>query len=163
GTREGNQLTHSVITTDPDAYGLLRPAQLFGAQFWRSEPVDGTSCPPVEDVQTGPFDASSIQEFVAAQGDGAGLLGVLVTTLEPVQQPKARRLLFVADRVEPVLRWLTAATLLIPHRQALNIGFKVFTTNPGYAAQPVLAVHPDWDSSTATVDNDLGYVVVDLV
>src|SRR5262249_55571715 len=48
GTREGNQLTHSVITRDPDAYGLLRPAQLFGAHFWRSEPAHGTSCPPVE-------------------------------------------------------------------------------------------------------------------
>jgi hypothetical protein len=163
GSREGNQLTHSVITNDPDDYGLVRPAQLFGAQFWTSEPIDGTACPPVEDLQPGPFDASSIQEFVAAHADGARLLGALVTTLQHVQEPQARRLLFVADMVEPVLRWLTAATLLIPHRQALDIGFKVFTTNPGYAAQPVLAVHPDWDSSTATVDNDLGYVVVDLL
>jgi hypothetical protein len=163
GTREGNQLTHSVITTDPDAYGLLRPAQLFGAQFWRSEPAEGTTCPPVEDVEPGPFDALSVQEFVAAQADGGRLLSVLVTTLQQVREPQARRLLFVAEQVEPVLRWLTAATLLIPHRQALDTGFKVFTTNPGYAAQPVLAVHPDWDSSAATVDNDLGYVVVDLV
>ncbi|HSV66454.1 MAG TPA: GTPase-associated protein 1-related protein [Mycobacteriales bacterium] len=164
GTREGNQLTHTVVTKDPDSYGLVRPAQLFGASFWTSQPVDGNTCPPVgEGWEPGPFDAASIQEFVRRHPRHQELLGTLVSTLERIREPQARRLLFVAEQVEPVLRWLAAATLLLPQRQALEIGFKVFTTNPAYAAQPVLAVHPDWDSFPGTVDRDLGYVVVDLV
>lgn len=163
GSREGNQLTHSVVTKDPDSYGLIRPAQLFGAPFWTSQPVDGTTCPPVEEGwQPGSFDAASVQQYVRDHPDCARLLATLVSILAAVHQPQARRLLFIAEQVEPVLRWLTAATLLLPQRRALEIGFKVFTTNPAYAVQPVLAVHPDWEFP-AGVDRDLGYVVVDLV
>ncbi len=164
GSREGNHLTHSVVTRDPAAYGLVRPAQLFGAPIWRSEPAEGTTCAEVEDGwKPGPLDAVSVQDFVRGQTDGVRLLGTLVTALEQPVEPGPRRLLFLAEDPEPVLRWLTAATLLVPQRRALEIGFKVFTTDPGYAVQQVLAVHPDWDSAPAITDRDSGYVVVDLV
>jgi hypothetical protein len=113
--------------------------------------------------QPGPFDAFRAQEFVRGQPDGAALLLALLSALQCIGQPDARRVLFVANEAVPVLRWLTAATLLLPQQVALSVGFKVFTTNPAFAPQQVLAVHPDWSSSGASVDNDLGYVVFDLV
>jgi hypothetical protein len=164
GAREGNQLTHAVVTRDPASYGLTRPAQLAGAPFWTTLPAGSTTCPPLADGWTpGPFDAAAAQRFVREHPRGPDLLATLVSTLERVLEPQGRRLLFIAEQTEPVLRWLTAATLLLPQSRALRIGFKVFTTNPAYAVQPVLAVHPDWGSCPAGVDNDLGYVVVDLV
>jgi hypothetical protein len=165
GSREGNQLTHSVVTLDPAAYVRpVRPAMLFGAQFWTKAPAPTTSCPPLAPGwEPGPFDAVSAKAFITAQPDGAGTLVALLSALQLIGTPEARRVLFIAEDPAPVLHWLTAATLLLPHEQALDIGFKVFTTNPDYASQPVLAVHPDWESTTARVDNDGGYAVFDLV
>jgi hypothetical protein len=164
GGREGNQLTHGIVTADPAAYGLVRPAQLFGAPFWTAEPAGTTSCQPVADGwEPGPFDAEAAQEFVLAEPRGADRLRALVSALDRAGEADAPRVLFIAEDPAAVLRWIVAATLLIPQQRALAIGLKVFTTNPAYAAQPVVAVHPDWESTSATVDNDSGYAVFDLV
>ena len=179
GTREGNQLTHAIVTRDPHAYGPVRPAQLFGAPFWTSSPAATTRCDPVgEDPTPGPLDAETVQAFVRAHADGQRLLATLVSVLSAAdgEQPQgeaaprervagepAVRVLFIADQPEPVLTWLAAATLLLPQRQALGIGFKIFTANPMYSPQQVLAVHPDWDCAPASVERPQGYVVVDLL
>ncbi|MGC5334480.1 GTPase-associated protein 1-related protein [Micromonospora sp. DT62] len=164
GGREGNQLTHAIVTTDAAAYGLVRPAQLFGAPFWTAEPAPDTRCPPLEPGwQPGSFGPAEARAFVQAAPDGAELLTALLSTLRaPAGQP-SRRVLFVAREPAQVLRWVTAATLLLPQREALRIGFKVFTLNPAYAPQQILAVHPDWGGAGATLDNDQGYAVFDLV
>ena len=163
GGREGNQLTHAVVTADPRSYGLHRPAQLFGAPFWSTRPAPGTECPPVPELwEPGPFDIGAAQSFVANSPRGTDLLERLLSGLQALGTPHGRRVLFISEDVTEVLRWIGAATLLLPQRQALGIGFKVFTTNPAYAAQPVVAVHPDWDSTAVTVDDDGGYAVFDL-
>jgi hypothetical protein len=164
GGREGNQLTHGVVTRDPLAYGPVRPAQLFQAPFWTAEPAPSTDCAPIgPGWSPGPFDAVAAQEFVLGQPHGATLLVTLLSALHRLDGPDGARVLFIADDPSAVLRWITAATLLMPQRRALKIGFKVFTTNPAYAAQPVVAVHPDWDSTSVDVDNDSGYAVFDLI
>jgi hypothetical protein len=164
GAREGNQLTHSIVTRDAQAYGLVRPAQLCQASFWTTDPQPTTSCPPITSGwEPGPFTAEAAQAFVMDRRDGPDRLCALVSALDRLSGEDARRVLFIADDPVEVLRWLAAATLLIPQRTALTIGFKVFSTNPAYAPQPVVAVHPAWDSTTATVDNAAGYVVFDLV
>ncbi|GAA4168355.1 hypothetical protein GCM10022251_59010 [Phytohabitans flavus] len=166
GSREGNQLTHSIVTREPAAYGLVRPAQMFQAPFWRTQPAESTTCPTLDaGWEPGPFDAVRAQEFVRSQDKGADLLRALLSALQRLAsgKAKARRILFVARDPVLVLRWLTAATLLMPQRSALRVGFKIFTANPAYADQQVLAVHPDWGVSEAAVDNDHGYTVFDLV
>jgi hypothetical protein len=164
GGREGNSLTHTIVTRDPDAYNLVRPAQLFGAPFWTTRPAPTTACPPIPaDWEPGPFGIDEAKAFITGQPDGRDRLIALLSTLERLPDPDRRRILFIADDAVLVLRWIAAATLLLPHEQALAVGFKVFSTNPANASQPVIAVHPDWDSTAARVGNDLGYVVFDLV
>lgn len=164
GTREGNQLTHALITRDPQAYGLLRPAQLYGAPFWVTGPAPSTRCDPVPaDPSPGVLDTETVHAFVRAHPDGTRLLAALVSVLSLPDDGRSPQVLFVADQVEPVLTWIAAATLLLPQRQALQIGFKVFTTAPTRAAQRVLAVHPAWDPPPASVDHPAGYLVVDLL
>ena len=163
GSREGNQLTHSIVTTDPETYGLVRPAQLFDAPFWTTVAAPGTSCPQVADGwQPGPFDAESAQRFVSTGPGGADRLIALLSAVDRLRSPDAARVLFIAEDPREVLRWIATATLLLPQRRALALCFKVFTTNPSYARQPVVAVHPGWQASTASVDNDQGYCVFDL-
>lgn len=164
GMREGNQLTHAIVTTDPGSYGFVRPAQLLHAPFWTAGPAASTGCPVLEaGWQPGPYEPEAIQDFVAAQEDGRALLVTLVTALYQVGQPGARRVLFVADSPGQVIQWIAAATLLLPQRLALAVGFKVFTTSPAYCSLPVLAVHPDWAGPYRSVEDAAGFVVLDLL
>ena len=164
GTREGNQLTHAVATRDPDSYGLLRPAQLFGAPFWTTEPAASTHCEPVPaGPEAGVLDSESVHAFVSRHPDGPELLAALLSVLTKPDDGQAPQVLFIADQVEPVLTWVAAATLLLPHRAALRIGFKVFTTTAERSAQRILAVHPGWETPPASVDRPGGYLVVDLL
>ena len=39
GSRQGNHLTHAIVTSDARAYRSVRPAQMFRAPFWRTEPA----------------------------------------------------------------------------------------------------------------------------
>ncbi|MEV4346690.1 GTPase-associated protein 1-related protein [Actinoplanes sp. NPDC049596] len=162
GGREGNQLTHAIATDDPGAYGLVRPAQLFGAPFWTTVPAPAKQCPPLEPGwQPGPFGAPEAQQFVRAHDRGPALLTALLSHLRRGDRDP-RRVLFVARDAEAVLRWITAATLLVPHREALRIDFKVFAPNPAYAAHRILAVHPEWSGGPAGLDQEQGFVVIDL-
>jgi hypothetical protein len=164
GGREGNQLTHSIITRSAESYGLVRPAQLFQAAFWINRPTPGTECPPLAPGwRPGPFDVARAQEMVRRHPDGDQLLLALLSALHGCLGPGGKRVLFVATDGADVLHWLAAATFLMPQRFAVRIGFKVFTTDPATATQPVLAVHPDWSGPAAEIDNDRGYIVFNLV
>jgi hypothetical protein len=164
GAREGNQLTHSIITRTPESYGLVRPAQLFQAPFWVAQPASTTECPPLSPGwRPGPFDVRRAQEMVRRHPDGDALLLALLSALQSCLGRGAKRVLFVSADCAEVLRWLATATFLIPQRIAVRLGFKVFTTDPATAIQPVLAVHPDWAGAAADINNDRGYIVFDLV
>ena len=163
GGREGNQLTHAIVTADPDSYLLHRPAQLFNAPFWSSRPAPTTECEPVRHPwEPGPFDIAAAKALVTDNPRGPELLDRLLSSLYALGSANSRRVLFISESAEEVLRWISTATLLLPQRQALGIGFKVFTTNPAYATQPVIAVHPAWDSTAVTLEDDGGYAVFDL-
>lgn len=164
GARQGNHLTHAIVAADPRAYGLVRPAQLLDAPFWTGAPGPVQDSEPIFGrLPRGPFDAHEARAFIAGEFRGAELLMSLLTTLEQQNRQGTHRVLFIARDSGQVMRWLAAATLLLPQAEALRIGFKVFTTNPAFATQQVLAIHPDWNSSAAGVDNDLGYRVFDLI
>jgi GTPase-associated protein 1 len=168
GARQGNHLTHAIVTGDRRAYRSVRPVQLFHAPFWRTEPTDSKESERLgPSWQPGPFDAGRAAQFVRDQPDGRVLLSAILTTLlahlRGSGHDQPRRVLFIADDAESVLLWLTAATLLIPQDEAVRLGFKVFTTDPARSTLPVVAVHPGWVRSAATVEHDRGYVVFDLV
>ena len=91
------------------------------------------------------------------------LLAALLAYLKHDRDVGFRRILFIAEHAEAVMHWLSAATLLIPQQEALRIGFKVFTADPGRSKLPVVAVHPEWARSAATIEDDRGYAVFDLV
>jgi hypothetical protein len=163
GTREGNQLTHCLVTGNADSYlGSVRPGQLYGAPFWTREPAPTTTCPPLDPGwEPGPLDVERVHEFVHSQPRGQEMLHSLACALHhlPANGP---RVLFVSEDVTVVMSWIVAGTLLLPQEQALRTGFKVFSTDPARAPQPIVAVHPAWDSTPARVGNDLGYIVFDL-
>ena len=166
GPRQGNHLTHAIVTHDPRSYRTVRPAQLFRAAFWNTQPSPTSRSEPLaQSWRPGPLDAGEAGRFVNAQPDGMALLTALLSALQAhgAGGTGARRILFIAEHPDAVLSWLVAATLLIPQQDALRIGFKIFTTDPARSALPVVAVHPAWTTSAASVEQDRGYAVFDLV
>jgi hypothetical protein len=164
GVREGNQLTHAIVTTDADTYAGLRPAQLFGAAFWSSEPAPTTRSEPVKlSASGGPYTPARAKQFVLNQTGGAETLLDLVSALERAGKEGAGRVMFVGDDVATIVEWLVAGTLLVPRARALELGFKIYSNDPARSSLPVVAVHPEFAGASARLDNQLGYVVFDLV
>ncbi|NUJ99655.1 GTPase-associated protein 1-related protein [Streptomyces lunaelactis] len=164
GVRQGNQFTHAVTTTDPRSYGVVRPAQLWEAPWWTTEPAPTTTCGPVAaDPAPGPLTVARIHQWVCDQPDGEAWLTAVHSAVDRIHGPQHRRILFISEDPEPVIRWLSAATLLLAQQQALRVGFRVFTTSPQYSQHEVLGLHPDWAGAMADPRRDHGFVVFDLV
>lgn len=163
GSRGGNHLTHAIATREPATYGPVRPAQLARAAFWATEPFPTTEAdPPPEDWQPGPITPQAAASFVMARPDGPAMLAALVSVLADPRLAGRRRVAIVSEDADAALHWLAAATLLLPQRRALDIGFKVFSMEPAKSTLPVVVVHPRWSTFAASVDHDQGYALFDL-
>lgn len=164
GVREGNQFTHAVITDDPDAYGQVRPAQLWDAPWWVEKPVSGTRCDPVSaEPEHGPWGCDAVREWVLGKPDALAWLTAVFSALDRVGGVGAKRIAFVASDASEVLGWLAAGTLLLPQSRALRVSFRVFAANPQYSRHDVIAVHPDWAGIYADVRRDHEFLVFNLV
>lgn len=163
GAREGNQFTHAVTTSQVDSYGMVRPAQLWDADWWSEKPAASTECPPLDpEPEPGPWGVDRVREWVLGQADAEEWLIALRSALELLSDKNKRRVLFVSDDPTPVLGWIAAGTLLLPQQEAVRVGFRVFATNPHQSQHDVLAVHPDWAGAYANVDGNSGFLVFDL-
>lgn len=162
GYRDGNQFTHAVVTREAGSYGLVRPAQLWGASWWVSAPAPTTSCAPVAPhPDPGPWDTETVRDRIAADPDGRERLLALVTALGALQGgADRRRVLLVTDRGDDAACWLAAATLLLDRERALAISFKIFATDPDRSPHDVVVAHPDWAGPYRRQD---GYLVLDLL
>ncbi|WP_236791460.1 GTPase-associated protein 1-related protein [Amycolatopsis sp. GM8] len=160
GSREGNQFTHAISTTEPSAYGQLRPAQLWAASWWARRPAATTTCEPIDgEPDPGPLRTEVVHAWLAGRPDAEEMLTAIVSALHGLEGDRPRRLAFVADDPETVLRWLTAGTLLLPQHSALEVSFRIFASNISYSRHAVLAVHPDWAGSV----HEHGFAVFDLI
>lgn len=137
GGRDGNHLTDCLLTRDPDVYGPTRPAQLWRSALWRDRAWDTPDCPPFQDVPPlGPLTAEAVASWLAGHPDRAQVLARLVSVLE---RP-GRRVVIVSAGPDEAMRWIAAATLLLPVQPALQVSFKVFCSNLQTARQRVVAV-----------------------
>ncbi len=163
GVREGNQFTHAVTTLEPDAYGLIRPAQLWDAPWWSEQPAASTECDPVAaQPEQGPWGIDAIREWVLGQPDSEDWLIAVGSAFDRAQEPNRRRVLFVGEDAAAILGWIAAGTLLLPQPRALRLGFRVFAINPQYSQHDVLGLHPDWAGSFANLGRDREFVVFNL-
>ena len=141
GNRQGNHLTHAVATRDPSVYDLIRPAQLAGADFWRTAPVPGGEAPVVgPNWAPGDLDTDTVADLVRERPGGRGLLTGMLAALTGDE----RRIVLVGADPHEILAWIAAATLLLPQQEALGVGFKVYTTRPTHGAHRIVGVHPAW-------------------
>ncbi|MFB9928078.1 GTPase-associated protein 1-related protein [Amycolatopsis halotolerans] len=163
GAREGNQFTHAIATTDPEKYGLTRPAQLWGARWWAEKPAPSTECEQIDaDPEAGPWGIDALREWVLGQDDGEEWLLAVHSAIDRIHEPDGQRVLFVATDPGDVLGWIAAGTVLLPQSRALRVGFRVFATSPAHSSHDVLGVHDDWAGALGDPDRDSGFAVFNL-
>lgn len=138
GGRMGNHLADCLLTADPGLYGLVRPAQLWRADFWRDRPWEGTDCPPLDaaDLSPGPLGVEAVADWARAVPGRGTSLARLVSLLE---DPEGRRAIIVSDTPDEAVLWIAAATLLLPADAAVDVSFKVFSAAPLDARQRIVA------------------------
>ena len=119
-------------------YGPTRPAQLWRSALWRDGAWDTADCPPFHDVPPlGPLTAEAVASWLVAHpgpGAGAGPAG------ERAGERPGRRVVIVSAGPDEAMRWIAAATLLLPVQPALQVSFKVFCSNLQTARHRVVAV-----------------------
>lgn len=164
GTREGNQFTHAVVTRDPADYGAVRPAQLWGADWWAAAPHARTALPEMpSNPAPGPLDIETVRDRVRAAADGEARLVALLSAVQDLAEPTRRRtVVLVSADPEQAACWLAAATLLLPRPEALRVTFKIFVADPQYSSHDVIALHPEWAGRWADTRDDSGSTVFDL-
>lgn len=147
GGRQGNHLTDCLLTRDPDLYGSTRPAQLWCSDLWRAEPWDTRECPPFAgDLPLGPLTVDAVADWLKDRKERGSVLARLLSVLE---DQAGKRVVIVAAEAGEALRWVTAATLLLPTRLALDVSFKVFSSNPLRAEQRIVAVPKELNAQLA--------------
>ena len=67
--------------------------------------------------------------------------------------------MIVAANADEALRWIAAATLLLPVRLALDVSFKVFSSNPLRAEQRIVAVPKELNPQVVPGRADSAFVV----
>jgi GTPase-associated protein 1, N-terminal domain type 2/GTPase-associated protein 1, middle domain len=138
GGRQGNHLADCLLTRDPGLYGPTRPAQLWRSQLWRSRAWDTTECPQFDDSPPlGPLTVEAVADWLRGSPARVPVLARVVSLLE---EPGSRRVIITADDPEEAMRWIAAATMLLPIRAALEVSFKVFAPNPLQADHSIVAV-----------------------
>lgn len=163
GTREGNQITHALVTADPQCYGQIRPAQLWDAHWWLTQPHPSTECAPVPaEPEIGPLTAVAVREWVLGRHDPLDWLTAVCSAIDRVHDEPRRRVLFISSSANDVLSWLVAATLLLPQTRALRVGFRIFAANPRFSQHDVLAVHPDWAGDFSRPSRDSEFVLFNV-
>lgn len=141
GSRQGNYLTDCLLAEATKPYGVIRPAQLWCAPFWREEIWPSAVAPMLDDgLDVGPLDHDAIADWLRGSPRREPGLARLLTVLEDTDGP---RVIIRADEPEAALYWIAAATILLPMADALAVSFRVFTSNIDDAPHRVVAVPRD--------------------
>ncbi len=164
GTRQGNQFTHAVVTRDLADYGLVRPAQLWDAPWWATEPDPGTELAALPaHPAAGPLDTETVRDRVRDTPDGENRLVALLSAVQHLADPENRRtVVLVSTEPEVAACWIAAATLLLPRPDALRVTFKIFVADAQYGRHDIIALHPEWAGRWADTGSGSGLVVFDL-
>ncbi len=164
GTRQGNQFTHAVVTRDADAYGTVRPAQLWAAPWWADAPTEDTVLDALPaHPAIGPLETEAVRDRVRAAAGGEGLLVALLSAVHHLRDAASRsKVVLVAADPEVAACWIAAATLLMPLPQALRTTFKIFVADAQYGQHDIIALHPEWAGRWAHTGADTGLLVFDL-
>src|SRR5215472_6898207 len=141
--RPGNYFVHALATTAPEQdFGPLLPVELWGAELWRSSPVDGTELPELPGPpQRGLLDRPGVQAFLDARGADS-VLRKLVTAVGQAMAGGRPVLVTSQDEAENVW-WIGAVCYLLGDHLGRRVTFTTYSHRPGYSRYHLIGVPAD--------------------
>ncbi|GAB3700767.1 GTPase-associated protein 1-related protein [Nocardiopsis oceani] len=136
--RPGNYFAHSLLLDVAD--GPL-PAELWGAGFWASTPVDSPDLPGLP-LPPGPLDRRRTGAWL--RGDRGRLLQPLLVAVDAAIEDGVPVLLVADD--EAAAHWVAALSHLLPPNRARTMSFATYSGSPESTAVHVVAVPPGTDT-----------------
>lgn len=163
--RPGNQLTVTIMTSDPYDVLPLRPAQLYSSPEWSFDrPTTQDLEPWLTPLEiANDFDVTALSALVTSQSWAADALPSILTMLEQTQADPRVRLVIRDPDQRTVMRWIALLSMFLDGQAALALTFRVYTEDPVRASADILGAHPLL-SPDLTVERaaSLGVNVLDL-
>ncbi|WP_143465869.1 hypothetical protein [Leifsonia sp. NCR5] len=144
GGRPGNQLTVTVMTSDPYDILPLRPAQLYSSPSWdlgrpSAQDLDPWQT-PVEVSEA--FDVVGLHTLITDDEWARDALPMILTMLEQTQaSPRVKLLIRHTDQAV-VMRWVALLSRFLDAESALRLGFRVFSDEPLAQDAHIVGAHP---------------------
>jgi hypothetical protein len=159
--RPGNYFAHALVTSTPEPdFGPLLPAELWGAELWRSTPVESDDLPELPGpLPHGVIDRPGVQAFLDARGTEAVLPELLTAVW--LAMAGDRLVLLASHDANENIWWIAAVSYLLGEHLAPQMTFTTYSHRPGYSRHHLVgieseAVPPDADSGFQLFDFDSG-------
>ena len=156
--RPGNYFAHALVTSTPEQdFGLLLPAELWGAELWQSTPIESSELPELPGpLPRGVVDRPGVQAFLDARGTEA----MLPELLSAVWRAMAggRLVLLASHDANENIWWVAAVSYLLGKHLARRMTFTTYSHRPGYSRHHLAGIQSD----AAPADADSAFQLFDL-
>lgn len=152
--REGNQLTHCLVTDDPGDIRPARPAQLFASGAWLSAASDSTQLASVSAPLrvADAYSPAALHAMACAQSEIVTFLPKLLTAFEEAAGTDRKKVVVSATDVDAAVRWIALAGLFLDPADVLELSFRVFTESPLAEDLSIAVFHPGLTRSPPSIE-----------
>ena len=162
--RPGNLLTQAIATSDPDDFGMMRPAQLFGALNWRLEKAPGQRIDrwPSPLAITPEYEAEALRDMIRADAWAVEHFAQFLTMVEEVTSDNPKRLVVITADEAVATRWIALGTLFVETTRALSLSIRGLVPDPMTTKADIVAASPDFGPQPDPSVVRAGVTIIDL-
>lgn len=165
--RPGNQLTQTIMTSEPEDFVPYRPAQLYAASQWNlSRGTAGKQLSPWPTPLEidGAFEPDSLKEALVDRSPfGDAFLPCFLTMVEQAVGDPGKKLVIVHTELDVVMRHIALASLFLDINRALATSFVAFADQPLAAVADIVGATPDFGDTPKAHAGGSAFNVVDLL
>ena len=162
--RPGNLLTQAIVTSDPDDFGMMRPAQLFGALNWRLEKAPGQMIDrwPSPLAVAPEYEAEALRDMIRADAWAVEHFAQFLTMVEEVTSDNPKRLVVITADEAVATRWIALGTLFVEATRALSLSIRGLVPDPMTTKADIVAASPAFGPQPDPSVVRAGVTIIDL-
>lgn len=152
--RKGNQLTHCLVTEDPEDIRPSRPAQLFRSGAWLTSASDSVRLPSVAAPLriADAYQPTALHAMATARQGIVEFLPKLLTAFEEAAGAHRKKLVVSATDVELAVRWIALGGLFLDPADVLDLSFRIFTESPLAEDLSIAVFNPELIRSAPAIE-----------
>ena len=162
--RPGNLLTEAIATSDPDDFGMMRPAQFLGARNWSLKKASSQTLPrwaaPLDVTQD--FEADALSDMVKNDAWAVAHFAEFLAVVEQVTDETPKRLVIVTADEALARKWIALGTLFIERERSLSLSIRGLVQDPMTTKADIVAASPAFGPQPDPSVPRAGVNVIDL-